>query len=86
MLRHTDMGAGRHPVYTDGPHTRSTRTYRGSRKRLRRLKWYKHSSIEFWLFLVIVLFLLFVGVPWMINHPEAGHHRPSSSPMAIPNP
>jgi hypothetical protein len=47
---------------------------------------YKHSSIHFWLFVAFVLFLLFVGVPWMINHPEAGHHHPSSSPTAIPNP
>jgi hypothetical protein len=83
------MGARRPSSYVHGPHTYgpgSTRIYRGSRKRVQRLKWYKHSSIHFWLFVAFVLFLLFVGVPWMINHPEAGHHHPSSSPTAIPNP
>jgi hypothetical protein len=83
------MGIGRPSIHVDGHRThpgRARSTYRGSRKRLLRLKWYKHTSIEFWLFVAFVLFLVFVGVPWMINHPEAGRHLPSSTPTATPNP
>jgi hypothetical protein len=83
------MGIGRHSVYSGGAHAtrgRSRPLYRGSRKRLQRLKWYRHTSIDFWLFVTFVLLLLFVGVPWMINHPAPDNHRPISTPAAIPNP
>jgi hypothetical protein len=82
------MGVGRPSITIDRLRARrgsSRRAYRGSRKRLRRLKWYRHSSIEIWLFFAFVLFLLFIGVPWMISHPDDGQ-RPISNPAASPNP
>jgi hypothetical protein len=82
------MGIGR-PAINIGPiHARrgsSRRVYRGSRKRLQRLKWYRQSSIEFWLFVAFMAFLLFFGVPWMITHPSADH-RAVSNPLVSPNP
>jgi hypothetical protein len=48
--------------------------YRGSRKRLRRIKWHKHTSVEFWIFVVLMLLMLFGGIPWMIRHAPEHHH------------
>jgi hypothetical protein len=45
------------------------KVYRGSRRRLRRLKWRDNITPEFWIFVVLALFLLFVVLPWMIQHP-----------------
>jgi len=82
------MGIGRPTINISSRHTRrgsSRRVYRGSRKRLERLNWYRQSSVEFWLFVTFVLLLLFVGVPWMINHPDDAH-GPISSSTASPHP
>jgi hypothetical protein len=70
-----------------GPHLsggRGSKTYRGSRKRIRQIKWREHTSIEFWVFVVFMLFLLFVGIPWMIKHPIDHHHEPSSTATVRP--
>ncbi len=59
-----------------GPQTSrpgASRRYRGSRKRLKRLT--LHASIELWVFVVLMLFLVFVVVPWMIRHPPEPHHQ-----------
>jgi hypothetical protein len=37
------------------------KTYRGSRKRLRRIKWRDHTPAGLWIFLMIILLVLFVG-------------------------
>jgi hypothetical protein len=50
------------------------RVYRGSRKRLRRIKWYEHTSIEFWIFVLLLLLMVFVAIPWLIRHPPVHHH------------
>jgi uncharacterized iron-regulated membrane protein len=49
--------------------------YRGSRKRVRRLKWQEHTSVEFWIFVILMLIMLFVGIPWLIRHPPETHHH-----------
>jgi hypothetical protein len=47
---------------------RPSRTFRGSRRRVRRIKMRGNSAWELWLLLAWVLFLLFVVVPWMAHH------------------
>lgn len=54
---------------------RPGKVYRGSRKRLRRIKWYEHTSVEFWIFVALMLLMLFGGIPWMIRHPPEHHHQ-----------
>jgi hypothetical protein len=43
--------------------------YRGSRKRLRRIKFAENTSVGFWVFVALMIFMLFVVLPWLINHP-----------------
>ena len=47
--------------------------YRGSRRRLKRLRWRGNFSFEMWLVLAWVLFLLFVVIPWMIRQGHEPH-------------
>jgi len=37
-----------------------------------------NMSVEFWIFLVLILFLLVGLIPWMIRHPLHDHHQRSS--------
>jgi hypothetical protein len=72
------MSAIRQRVSTGGPQQNrpgTSKVFRGSKKRLQRIKWYEHTSIEFWVFVVLVLLMLFAGIPWMIHHPPDEHHR-----------
>jgi len=50
------------------------RSYRGSRKRIRRIRVQDHWSVELWLFVIFVLLALFIVVPWLIRHPPAHLH------------
>jgi hypothetical protein len=34
----------------------------------------QNSSPEFWILMVVLLFTLFVVVPWLIRHPPADRH------------
>ena len=54
--------------------TRPSKTYRGSRKRLRRITLRGNWSIELWIFVAIMAFMLLIGVPWLIRHPPVDHH------------
>ena len=50
---------------------------RGSRKRLNRIRLRGNWSIELWIFVAIMAFMLIVGVPWLIRHPMVdpdAHH------------
>lgn len=58
-----------------GPRAGASKVYRGSRKRVRRIKWWENTSVEFWVFVVLILVMLFVGVPWLIKHPPDDHHH-----------
>jgi hypothetical protein len=71
------MPSGSRQLLGGGPHTHrlhSEKVYRGSRKRLRRITWRGNTTPEFWIFVVFMLILLFVIVPWMIRHPADDHH------------
>jgi hypothetical protein len=50
------------------------RSYRGSRKRVRRIRMQGNWSVELWLFVIFVLLALFIAVPWLIRHPPSQHH------------
>jgi hypothetical protein len=61
-------GGGPHPS-----HGRPEKTYRGSKRRLKRIRWRDNTPLEFWIFVVLMLLMLFVGIPWLLTHP-ADHH------------
>jgi len=67
----------RYDVSNVGPRSsgRPGREYRGSRKRVRRIKvrdnW--HWPVELWFVVAVVLFTLFVVVPWLVRHPLPDH-------------
>jgi hypothetical protein len=46
---------------------RTGRLYRGSQKRLRRIRLRGNWSVELWLLLAWVAFLLLVVLPWMVQ-------------------
>jgi hypothetical protein len=59
---------------------RPDKAYRGSCKRIRRIKWREQTSVEFWVFVVLVALMLIVGVPWLVWHPmEHQHHAPRNT-------
>jgi hypothetical protein len=47
--------------------TRANKVYRGSRRRFRRIRLRGNGSVEFWLLVAWVAFLLLVVLPWMIR-------------------
>jgi hypothetical protein len=50
------------------PH--SAKVYRGSKKRLQRVRMRGNGSVALWVFVAVVLFSLFIALPWMIlTHP-----------------
>jgi hypothetical protein len=63
----------RHGPHTYRPH--SELVFRGSRKRVGRIKWRGNSSPELWLFLILILVLLVVVIPWMMSHSAEWHHH-----------
>jgi hypothetical protein len=50
------------------------RANRGTRKRLERITLRGNWSVEIWLYVIFVLFLLLVAIPWMVRHPPEHHH------------
>ena len=49
---------------------RPARAYRGSRRRVRRIRFRGNWSLEIVLFVIWLLFALFVLVPWIVRHPH----------------
>jgi len=45
------------------------KVYRGSRKRVQRIRWQEHTPVELWILLVVLLLVLLIVIPWMIRHP-----------------
>jgi hypothetical protein len=69
------MPAVHHYGSGSGPRAGAGKVDRGSRKRVRRIKLWENTSVEFWIFVVFMLVMLFVGVPWLIKHPPEVHHH-----------
>jgi hypothetical protein len=62
-------------------------TYRGSRKRLKRIRILEDTSVDFWLLVILMLFMLLVVLPWLITHPlwdhdEGDDHSPINVTVA----
>jgi hypothetical protein len=47
---------------------RPARVFRGSNKRVRRIRMRGNDSRQLWLLILWVAFLLLVVIPWMIRH------------------
>jgi len=73
------MPVARHDGHPSGPRSGAGQVYRGSRKRVRRIKWWENTSVELWILVVLMLLMLFVGVPWLVRHPPADHHEPMTN-------
>lgn len=70
----------------DGPHRvhgGRDKRYRGSKKRVQRLRWYEDATIEFWFFVVVVLLMIVFGIPWLIRHPPDVHERMTHSSRTV---
>jgi hypothetical protein len=52
---------------------RPGKVYRGSRKRVRRIRFRDNWAVELWLLVAVILFVLFVVVPWLVQHPPVDH-------------
>jgi hypothetical protein len=64
--------------YPSGPHfsgTRAGRTYRGSSKRVRRIKWQDHTPPSFVVFMMARLAIVVLLISWLVMHLEAGNHH-----------
>jgi hypothetical protein len=48
--------------------------YRGSRRKLRRIRLRGNCPAEVWSLLVLVLLSLFVGLPWLMHNPPRHEH------------
>jgi hypothetical protein len=69
-----------------GPHTTkrgSARVFRGSKKRLARIRMRDNMSLGMWCFVALMALLLFVAVPWLIKHPHALHTHGRSTTDSI---
>ena len=72
------MTGARQYLSHSGPHLGrpgAGKTYRGSRKRLRRIKWQEHTPVEFWIYLVLLLVVRLLVILSLIKHlpPEHQH-------------
>src|SRR5437773_2219597 len=75
------MRGAQHRVSGGGPQLarpRAGRVYRGSAKRIRRIKWRDHTPREF-VVLVILGIAMVVLISWLIAHPDTGHHHHAHS-------
>jgi hypothetical protein len=55
-------------AYPFGGSGRALMAYRGSRRRLRRIRLRGNSSCTVWALLILALLIVFVGVPWAMCH------------------
>ena len=54
-----------------GPHGNGNRpglTFRGSRRRLRRIRFRDNWSREMWFLVIVITLTLLLVVPWLIRH------------------
>jgi hypothetical protein len=62
----------------NGPHLGRAgvgRIYRGSAKRIGRIRWREHTPWELVALMVVVIAIVVALVSWLVTHPEAGHHH-----------
>ena len=54
---------------------RALASYRGSRKKLRKLRMSENFTPAVWGLLVLALLILFVAIPWMTRNPPPHPHH-----------
>jgi hypothetical protein len=63
---------------------RAQTAYRGSRRRLRRIRFsatlHGNASLAVWALLVWLLPILFVAIPWAMRHPPEHHEHVFGAP------
>jgi hypothetical protein len=72
------MAGGRQNWSGNGRHLNRAgvgRVYRGSSKRIRRIRWQEHTPREFLVLIVIETLLLVALISWLTTHPETGLHN-----------
>jgi len=47
------------------------RAYRGSPKRIRRIRWQEHTPREFVVLIVVGVAIVVALISWLVTHPEA---------------
>jgi hypothetical protein len=55
--------------------TGAGRIYRGSAKRIRRIKWREHTPLGFAAFMFVLVAIMIGVIIWLTTHPEDGHHH-----------
>jgi hypothetical protein len=51
------------------------RTYRGSFKRVRRIKWQEHTPQGFVMFVIVEFVIMVALISLFLTHPARGHHH-----------
>lgn len=74
MSYHTSAGGPR--AGTSG----APKMYRGSQKRVDRIKWRRHTPLGFWIFALVVALLLIAGAAWLMRHPPQRSHHHAAVP------
>jgi len=55
--------------------SRPGRTYRGSSKRVRRIKWQDHTPPSFVVFMAAGLVVMVLLISWLTTHADTEHHH-----------
>jgi hypothetical protein len=54
---------------------RAARYDRGSKQRLRRIRMRGNWSLEIWIFVIALVLILLIALPWLASHPPQHHHH-----------
>lgn len=57
---------------------RAARMYRGSHKRLKRIKWQENTPLGFWVCVLLLLVIFVVMIAWSIKRAPANHAQRSA--------
>jgi hypothetical protein len=68
--------AGRRSAFQRGASPRRAAQYDyGSKQRLKRIRLRGNSSLEFWIFVIGLVLILLIAVPWLVTHPPQHQHH-----------
>jgi hypothetical protein len=68
--------AGRRSAFEKGASPQCGAQYaRGSKQRLKRIRFRGNSSLEFWIFVIGLVIILVIAVPWFATHPPKHQHH-----------
>jgi hypothetical protein len=68
--------SGRRSAFHRGASPRRAAQYdRGSKQRLKRIRIRQNSSLEVWIFVIGLVLILLIALPWFATHPPQHHHH-----------